>query len=152
MKIIPYLILLLVAVSCSSSEEQKEKPKKKEEKSAKIETPQEKEVVNPKKTEGIPADGTYLYDIAFSEYRGESMGEKVTVIISGDSIKVVYEGDGNLSNAKAGTVFGQGMLRKHKSGRWIISQSPEDTEIDEVGGCTDGPEVIDFEEEKFWMC
>ncbi|MCB0381679.1 MAG: hypothetical protein KDD24_10510, partial [Flavobacteriales bacterium] len=38
----------------------------------------------------IPPDGTYRYDIAFAEWGGKTMNEKVTVEIKGDSVKVIY--------------------------------------------------------------
>jgi hypothetical protein len=73
------------------------------------------------------------------------MGEKVTVVIKGDSIKVVYEGDGNLTNAKKGDVFSKGILLKHKTGVWIIGKSKSDAQVDEIGGCSGGPTTIDVE-------
>ncbi|MBR9860213.1 flagella basal body P-ring formation protein FlgA [bacterium] len=102
--------------------------------------------------DSIPPSGTYRYDVAFAEWNGVSMGEKVTVIIKGDSIKVIYEGDGQLTNTVAGEVMEDGVLRRHKSGVWIISSKEDDVEIEEVGGCTGGPTVIDFEEKKYWLC
>lgn len=80
------------------------------------------------------------------------MGEKVTVMIKGDSVKVIYEGDGQLTLTEPGEILDEGILRKHKSGQWIITKSKSDTEIDEIGGCTGGPSVIDFENKKFWIC
>lgn len=100
----------------------------------------------------IPPDGKYRYDIAFAEWNGKSMGEKVTVVIKGDSVKVIYEGNGQLTLTEPGEIIDEGILRKHKSGKWIISKSENDTEIDEIGGCTDGPSVIDFKNKKYWMC
>jgi hypothetical protein len=103
------------------------------------------------KTKGIPPDGKYRYDIAFAEWDGKSMGEKVTVIIKGDSVKVIYEGDGKLT-AEPGETIDEGILRKHKFGKWIITKSESDIELDEIGGCTGGPAIIDFKEMKYWMC
>jgi hypothetical protein len=100
----------------------------------------------------IPPDGRYQYDIAFAEWQGKSMGEKVTVVIKGDSIQVIYEGEGQLTMVEPGEIIEEGLLRKHKSGQWIIIQSEHETEQDEIGGCTGGPSVIDFKNKKFWMC
>ena len=100
----------------------------------------------------IPPDGTYRYDIAFAEWDGKTMNEKVTVEIKGDSVKVIYEGDGQLSGVKKGEVLDEGILKKHKSGQWIITHIESDVEIDEIGGCTGGPAIIDLEGKKFWMC
>ena len=101
--------------------------------------------------EAIPPDGEYRFDIAFAEWEGKSMGEKVTVVIQGDSIKVTYEGDGTLT-AEKGEVLDEGVILKHKSGDWIIAQAKGDVNLEEVGGCTGGPSVIDFKNKKYWMC
>lgn len=99
----------------------------------------------------IPPDGKYRYDIAFAEWEGKSMGEKVTVIIQGDSIKIVYEGDGQLTQTKKGDIIDQGLIIKHKSGAWIIG-TQSDTDVDVYGGCSGGPAIIDFKNKKYWMC
>lgn len=105
-----------------------------------------------KQSDTIPSDGTYRFDVAFAEWEGKSMGEKVTVVIKGDSIKVVYEGDGNLTNAKKGDVFSKGILVKHKTGVWIIGKSKSDAQVDEIGGCSGGPTIVDFKGRMYWMC
>lgn len=99
-----------------------------------------------------PGNGTYKYSVAFAEWRGQSLGSTCTVIIKGDSIKVVHNGRGTLSGRK-GDVIDQGVIVKHtKSGKWIIAHHPEDKNAAEVGGCSDGPSVIDFKRKKFWRC
>lgn len=95
-------------------------------------------------------EGTYRYEMSFAEYQGKSMGEKVTVMIEGDRILVIYEGDGTLT-AEKGAVLDEGMLLKHKSGVWIIGHDAADVLLDEVGGCS-GPNVVDFENKKFITC
>ncbi|GAB5558055.1 MAG: hypothetical protein SchgKO_22680 [Schleiferiaceae bacterium] len=101
--------------------------------------------------EGIPEDGTYSYDIAFAEWNGKTLGDKVNITISGDQIEVVYA-EGNLSNTEPGYVFVKGVIKKHKSGAWIICETPDDINASEVGGCVDGPYVIDFDKKLFWLC
>lgn len=100
----------------------------------------------------IPLDGTYRFDIAFAEWQGKSMGEKVTVVINGDSIKIVYEGDGKLTLVGKGDVMDEGIIMMHKSGNWIIGKDKSQVELDEVGGCTGGPAIIDFKSKKYWTC
>ncbi|MFT5725233.1 MAG: hypothetical protein ACI9JN_002357 [Bacteroidia bacterium] len=97
------------------------------------------------------SNGTYSFDVAFAEWQGKSMGVKVTVIVSGDSIKVIYDGHGTLS-AQIGEVLDEGLVMKHKSGNWIIGTQPSDKDLDEIGGCTGGPAIIDFKNKKYWMC
>ena len=90
-----------------------------------------------------------IYDVAFAEWQGKSMGAKVEVLIRGDSIFVrSYHG---LSLEK-GELIDSGILIKHKSGKWIIAQSVNDKYADEIGGCSDGPSVIDLENKKYWLC
>jgi hypothetical protein len=100
----------------------------------------------------ILPNGKYRFDIAFAEWEGKSMGEKVTVVIDGDSIKVIYEGDGKLTLTKKGEILDQGKIMKHKSGVWIIGNISTDIQLDEIGGCTGGPAIIDFKNKKYWMC
>lgn len=94
-------------------------------------------------------DGTYSFDIAFAEWDGKSLGSTCTIIIKGDSVTVVN--DGTLSGIK-GEVIDSGILVKHKSGKWIISNSEEDKLADEIGGCSEGPLEIDIENRKLWLC
>lgn len=95
--------------------------------------------------------GVYRFDMAFAEWQGKSMGEQVTVTIDGDSIMVVYEGDGAIENAP-GHVFDRGIIMKHQSGAWIIANDSTDVFQEEVGGCTGGATVIDFANKKYWTC
>lgn len=98
----------------------------------------------------IPKSGTYQYDVAFAEWAGKSLGSTVTVVISGDSIKIIN--NGSLPGRK-GDIIEQGRIRKHKfTGQWIIATKPEDEFAEEVGGCSDGPRVIDFKKKKWWTC
>jgi len=96
-------------------------------------------------------NGKYLFDVAFAEWQGKSMGVKVSVIVQDDSVNVIYEGQGELS-AEIGEVLDKGTIMKHKSGQWIIGTKESDKELDEVGGCSGGPAIIDFINKKYWMC
>ena len=99
-----------------------------------------------------PQDGTYTYSIAFAEWNGKSLGATCTVIIKGDSIKVVHNGKANMTGKK-GDILDQGIIMKHTTtGKWIIGHSKKDKDAKEIGGCSDGPSVIDFKRKKFWSC
>lgn len=95
------------------------------------------------KSAETPADGQYRFDIAFAEWEGKSMGEKVSIVI-----KRVRK----LTLTEAGEVPTLSILKKHKSGKWIITKSKADCQIEEIGGGTGYPSVIDFKKMKFWMC
>ncbi len=99
----------------------------------------------------MPKDGTYTYSIAFAEWQGKSLGATCTVIIKGDSIKVLHNGKGNLTGNK-GDIIDAGIIMKHKSGKWIIGHNAKDKNADDIGGCSDGPRVIDFKRKKVWSC
>jgi len=99
-----------------------------------------------------PKDGTYTYAIAWAEWGGKSLGATCTVIIKGDSIKVVHNGKTNVTGKK-GDIYAQGIIMKHtKTGKWIIGNSKKDKDAKEIGGCSEGPSVIDFKNKKFWSC
>ena len=98
-----------------------------------------------------PKDGTYTYAIAFAEWDGKSNGASCTVIIKGDSIKVIHNGTSNLIGKK-GEIIDSGIIMKHRSGKWIIGHNPNDKNAKDIGGCSDGPSEIDFKRKRFWLC
>jgi hypothetical protein len=99
-----------------------------------------------------PKDGVYTYTIAFEEWGGKSLGATCTVIIKGNSIKIVHNGKGNLTGVK-GDILDEGIIMKHKkSGKWIIAHQPKDIDAKEIGGCGSGPTIIDFKNKKWWSC
>ena len=100
-----------------------------------------------------PKDGTYTYKVAFAEWGGKSLGSLVTVVIKGNAIKVIANDKTNLTGSKKGDIIEQGIILKHKkTGQWIIGHSTNDQFAKEVGGCSDGPTVIDFKNKKWWTC
>jgi hypothetical protein len=146
-----FILVTLLLVSCSSKTEEVRTGFTDNSESVTAKDFDVIETNNIDTTGKIPLDGEYRYDIAFTEWDGKSMGEKVTVVIRGDSIKVIYEGDGTLT-AEKGEVLDEGTVMKHKSGDWIIARKKEDVNLDEIGGCTGGPAIIDFKNKKYWMC
>ncbi|MDX2248964.1 MAG: hypothetical protein SF052_19405 [Bacteroidia bacterium] len=152
MKFLLSILILTLIISCSNSTDQNDEIETEVEETTRTQTASQNRLRPSTDSSEIPPDGKYRYDIAFAEWNGKSMGEKVTVMIKGDSIKVIYEGDGQLTLAEPREILDEGILRKHKSGQWIITKSKNDTEIDEIGGCTSGPSIIDFENKKFWIC
>ena len=50
-------------------------------------------------------------------------------------------------------VLAEGTLMWHgASEQWIIGNSPGDAELADVGGCSNGPEVVDLKNQVFWTC
>ncbi|MEO8711275.1 MAG: hypothetical protein ABI405_04080 [Parafilimonas sp.] len=99
-----------------------------------------------------PKDGIYTYSIAFEEWQGKSLGATCTVIIKGDSIKIMNDGKGNLSGKK-GDIIDEGIIMKNtRTCKWIIGHSLKDKDAKDIGGCSEGPSVIDFKNKIFWSC
>ena len=99
-----------------------------------------------------PQNGSYTYKVAFSEWNGKSLGATCTIIIKGDSIKVIHNGKPGLTGEK-GDILDEGIIMHHKiTGKWIIGHKPKDVYAKEIGGCSDGPSVIDFKNMTWWSC
>ena len=50
-------------------------------------------------------------------------------------------------------VIEEGTLMWHAGSRqWIIGTKPTDLDAPEVGGCSDGPQVLDLERKIYWTC
>ena len=98
-----------------------------------------------------PKSGTYTYSIIWEEFGGRDLKNTCSVIINKDSVIIVHNGMPNLTGNK-GSMLAQGIILKHKSGKWIIGQSKEDSNASEIGGCSDGPIVIDFKRRIVYLC
>ena len=73
----------------------------------------------------------------------------LTVNITGRHIVIVSETIGIFPKG----IVEEGTLMWHaKSKHWIIGQSASDRYANEVGGCSDGPSVIDLKNKVFWSC
>ncbi len=143
MRILSLALIAVLLFSCASSSE--------EQPASNSEAPDSQPQASRSLPAEIPANGSYQFDLAYAEWQGKSMGETVTVEIKGDSIRVLYSGEGNLGYRR-GEVMEEGLIRQHKSGDWIIAHAESDVNAEEYGGCTDGPQVIDFSNKKFWVC
>ena len=99
------------------------------------------EIHKPESKSDIP-QGIFTYELYFSEFGGRMKNAECKVTIKDNHIIVEKSENSNLTGGK--TII-EGTLMKHKSGKWIIGQSPEDKDAEEIGGCTDGPTPIDFE-------
>ncbi|HEY1137241.1 MAG TPA: hypothetical protein VGE64_07110 [Xanthomonadaceae bacterium] len=63
-----------------------------------------------------------------------------------------------LLNRKASSVFpigvvAEGDLMWHAASKqWILGKDAADRTAEEVGGCSDGPEVVDVKKRVYWTC
>ena len=93
--------------------------------------------------------GQYTFQHRFSEHpsiRSIALSAKV----AGGRIVLVNE---TQSDVFPQGVVAEGALMWHAaSGQWIIGHSPADQYAPEVGGCSDGPEVVDLRQKVYWTC
>ena len=93
--------------------------------------------------------GTYTFKHKFSE-QPDAGSSPLVVKIKGNQIAVY--------NREGSGVFPKGLIEKgtlmfhQKSQAWIISTSAEDINAEEVGGCSDGPTMVDLLNKTYWSC
>lgn len=93
--------------------------------------------------------GDYLFTHRFSEHPGiESL--RLEVRIRGNQVVVVNP---VASDPFPAGVLDEGTLMWHAgAGQWIIGHDESDRDLQDVGGCTGGPEVIDLVNRVYWTC
>ena len=93
--------------------------------------------------------GRYTFQHRFSE-QPSIPSVALTAVVDGAHIVLTNQSD---SPALPKGVVAEGMLLWHPaSGQWIIGNSPADAAAKEVGGCSDGPEVVDLANHIYWTC
>jgi hypothetical protein len=95
------------------------------------------------------ADGNHTFVVKFAEHPNMTGGQ-LEAEIHGRHIRLISKP--NSSVFPAGLVEDGVLLWHAASSQWIIGQSERDAEIAEVGGCSDGPFVVDLERKIFWTC
>ena len=95
-----------------------------------------------------PKSGTYLYEYCDTEYN--MCGSTCKVVIKGDGITIyaTKELAKNRTFTKDGDIIDQGIILKHKSGKWIVGESKKDVDSEDIGG--EGPSIIDFKKKQYW--
>ena len=113
----------------------------------KKESPDNKQKFIVKNTDTIP-QGKFKYEIYFAEFGGRMKNRACDIKIKGNKIIITQDKTTNLTGGK--TIF-NGMVLKHKSGKWILADNYEAIKADEIGGCTAIP-IIDFEKKIIEWC
>ena len=78
--------------------------------------------------------------------------------ITNAPVKVAIKGRYVVVTSESGGVFPKGVIEEGtlmwhaKSRQWIIGHNASDRYAEEVGGCSDGPLVIDLKNKIFWSC
>ena len=102
----------------------------------------------------VPANGTYTYEVVFAEWGDKSLGDEIIVVLEDGHIALLISENSNALwiGAEPGDVWEEGTLRKHQSGAWIISNDENDVHLEEIGGCTGGPIIVNFEKKTNELC
>jgi hypothetical protein len=96
----------------------------------------------------LPKIGTYYLDFIDMEYQGNKFGT-CKAIVKGNKIKLYVV---NGCHQKPGDLIDEGILLIHKSGKMIIGQKQSDKNATEIGGCSDGPRIINFKRKRYETC
>lgn len=102
------------------------------------------------RAEPLPiADGVYVFKHRFAEHPNmESIHLDVT--IHGNHILLVNnDRDGVFP---LGDIDGGELYWHAASGQWIIVSEEADKLAEDVGGCSDGPAVVDLIRKIYWTC
>ena len=95
------------------------------------------------------ASGTYRFRQRFAEHPS-MQGTEFAATIDGRRIRVVNDGD---SSVFPRGVVETGTLVWHaRSREWVIATQPADADAEDVGGCSDGPTVVDLVARVYWTC
>ncbi len=93
--------------------------------------------------------GQYAFRHKFAE-QPDMRSIPLVARISGRLIVLINEVQ---SNVFPKGVIAEGTLMWHaKSGQWIIGEDESDRQAEDVGGCSDGPDVVDLEHKIYWTC
>lgn len=98
--------------------------------------------------------GTYNFQHRDAEF-SHSLGYPVIVTIRGNNIVVTYEGqDSCLREIRDSNnvIYDATLMWHRKTAQWILGYEDADRDADEVGGCSTGPDTIDFENRILWTC
>jgi hypothetical protein len=94
--------------------------------------------------------GEYRFEIRDPEFPDAPGIEALATIDTKDAI--VLETVKDSSRFPAGTRFEGKLAWNAPTKQWVFAARPADANAKEVGGCSDGPEVIDLEHFVLWFC
>ncbi len=95
------------------------------------------------------ADGEYVFRHRYAE-QPEMESIHLVVTIRGKHITIVNREDASVFPLG---LLDEGELEWHAKWRlWIIAHDPRDKLAPEVGGCSDGPTVVDLAAKVYWTC
>lgn len=101
---------------------------------------------------GVPLpieSGSYKFQHRFAEQPWQG---SITVDVQIDGHHILIFNNDSPVVFPLGLIY-EGTLMWHaRSSQWIIGETAADAELEDVGGCSDGPEVVDLDAYIFWTC
>jgi len=94
------------------------------------------------------SNGSYTFQHKFAEHPNS---ESISLDVKITGSKITVTNNNELSTWPKGVVE-EGQLFLHSSKKWIITHNESDKQATEVGGCTDGPTVVDLIKKVYWTC
>ena len=93
--------------------------------------------------------GDYVFAHRFAEHP-DIPSTEFSVQIRGRHVTITNNGP---TDVFPRGLIEEGTLMWHaKSGQWIIGTDAADANAADVGGCSDGPSVIDLQRKTYWTC
>jgi hypothetical protein len=93
--------------------------------------------------------GQYVFQHRFAE-QPTTLSISLVAKIHGHHIQLFNE---TASQVFPKGVIAEGTLVWHvKTRQWIIAEVDADRRAKDVGGCSDGPEVVDLQQKIYWTC
>jgi len=93
--------------------------------------------------------GDYVFAHRFAEHP-DIPSTEFAVQIRGDQVTVTNSGSADVF--PHGLIEGGTLMWHARSAQWIIGTDPTDADAPDVGGCSDGPSVIDLQRRIYWTC
>jgi hypothetical protein len=95
------------------------------------------------------ATGRYEFQHRFAEHPDMQSIKLIAEIIDDNIVLTNADSDGVFDFG----VIAEGTLMWHaRTQQWIIGNSEEDRNAEDVGGCSDGPSVVDLVKLEYWTC
>jgi len=97
------------------------------------------------------ASGEYRFLMKDVEFPNLS-GTPIRIVVSGRHVKIVSDSLDSTA-FPLGSIVDEGTIIWHSAtGQWIVGNKESDGDAAEVGGCSEGPAVIDFVGNVYWWC
>lgn len=96
----------------------------------------------------IPKSGAYIFKYCDLEYN--MCLATCKIVIKGDRITIyaTKELAQRITLTKEGDIINQGIILKHKSGKWIIGKTRKDIYAKQIG--VRGPAILNFKKKQYW--